>query len=189
MRKKFSFSSICSWKRFIGLCAFIIMAWWVPLYADLQGKPPVPVLETIGCKLMGTDGGRLHVTVQADKMCQYENGNVTLAGGIAIVLFENENDKKGGPIHIQADTLSYNKEEGLCILAGNVLLRKPEQQLTIRTEQLSYDIKQEVIATALSIVIADKEHILKGNGLRATKDLTKYTITAPSGEVDIKQQD
>ena len=69
------------------------------------------------------------------------------------------------------------------------MLRKPEQQLTIRTEQLSYDIKQEVIATALSIVIADKEHILKGNGLRATKDLTKYTITAPSGEVDIKQQD
>ncbi|UWW97298.1 MAG: LPS export ABC transporter periplasmic protein LptC [Candidatus Cardinium sp.] len=158
------------------------MACWVPLYADSQKG--LPVLETTDFELLGTDGGSLHLTVKAHKMCQYENGNATLAGGITIVLYENKEDN---PTNIQADTLSYNKAEDLCVLAGNVLLSKPQQQLSIRTEHLSYDIKKEIISTALSIVIVDKENILKGSGLRATKDLTKYTITNPSGAVEVEQ--
>lgn len=57
---------------------------------------------------------------------------------------------------------------------------KPQQQLSIRSEQLCYDIKQEILFAELPIVIVDKESVLKGNGLRATRDLNKYTVTVCS---------
>lgn len=116
-------------------------------------------------------------------MCQYENGKVRLAGGVAIVLFGN---KEEWHTHIQADILSYNKEQGLCMLAGSVLISKLQQQLSIRAEQLWYDIKQEIQFTELPIVMEDKENVLKGSGLRAKRDLSKYTVTAPNGTVTVK---
>ena len=165
---------------------FVIMGWFTPVYADLPGE--VPLLETTQFELLRTDGGRLDLTIKADEMCQYENGNITLAGGIEIVILGNEADKEEGPTHIQARRLSYNKGQGLCMVAGNVLVTKPQQQLKINTEQLCYDMKKEIIFTEMPVVIVHKEHVLKGSLLRATRDLTKYTVTGPSGTVDIKQE-
>lgn len=160
------------------------MGWCTPIYADFG----VPLLETTQFELLATDSGRLYATIKADEMRQYENGNVALAGGIEIVLLGNKVDKEEGPTQIQADTLSYNKEQGLCMIAGNVLVSKPQQSLSMHTEQLWYDTKQEIIFTELPIVITDKGHVLRGNGLRATRDLTKYMVTAPNGTVEIKQE-
>ncbi|WP_419241193.1 LPS export ABC transporter periplasmic protein LptC [Cardinium endosymbiont of Nabis limbatus] len=173
---------------FIGLFYFVIMGWWIPLYAEKDFQEEIPLLETTQFELLGTDGGHLRLTIKAYQMRQYENGNVSLSGGIEIFLFDNKADKEEKPIRIQADRLSYNKEEDLCMIAGNVMVSKPKQQLTIHTEQLWYDMKKETLFTEVPIVIKDKENILKGSELRATKDLTKYTITAPNGTVDIKQE-
>ncbi|WP_342264993.1 LPS export ABC transporter periplasmic protein LptC [Cardinium endosymbiont of Philonthus spinipes] len=170
----------------IGLFCFMVIGWYTPLYADDQDE--VPLLETTQFELLGTERGRLDITIQAGEMRQYKNGNVTLAGSVTIVLLGNTFDKEAGPIKIQADKLSYNKAQNLCMLAGNVLICKPEHSLTIQTEQLWYDTKQEIIFTELPIVITDKEHVLKGSGFRATRDLTKYTVAAPNGTVEIKQE-
>ncbi|AXI24475.1 LPS export ABC transporter periplasmic protein LptC [Cardinium endosymbiont of Sogatella furcifera] len=159
---------------------------FVPAYAALEKS--VAILETTQFQLLGTEHGRLALTIKADEMCQYENGNITLSGGIEIVLFNHKMDGEEGPIHIQAGTLSYNKEKELCMVEGHVLVSKPQQQFSITTAQLWYDMKEEILFTELPIVIADKENVLKGSGLRATRDLTKYTITAPNGTVDIKQE-
>lgn len=158
----------------------------MPVCANFQEG--VPLIETTQFELLGTDDGNLHLTIKASEMCQYENGNATLAGGMEIVLWGNKADKEEGPTYIRADTLSYNKEQGLCMIEGNVLVSKPQKQLSIHTEQLWYDIKQEIIFTELPIVITDKENVLKGSGLRATRDLTKYTVTGPNGTVEVKQE-
>ncbi|MCT4696838.1 MAG: LPS export ABC transporter periplasmic protein LptC [Candidatus Cardinium sp.] len=165
----------------------LLIAPFVPAYAALEEA--VPLLETTQFQLLGTEYGRLSLTIKADEMRQYENGNITLSGGIEIVLFNHKMDKEEGPIHIHAGTLSYNKEKELCIIEGNVFVSKPQQQFSITTAQLWYDMKEEILFTELPIVIADKENVLKGSGLRATRDLTKYTITAPNGTVDIKQEE
>lgn len=164
------------------------MGWYTPVCAENNALDESPLLETIQFELLGTDcSGKLHLTIKAYEMRQYQNGNVTLAGDIEIIILGNNVDQQEGPTHIQANRLSYDKEQGLCMLAGNILVSAPQKQLTIRTEQLWYDIKQEIIFTDLPIVIAHKEHVLKGGGLRATRDLTQYTVTAPNGTVDIKQ--
>ncbi|WP_432466246.1 LPS export ABC transporter periplasmic protein LptC [Candidatus Cardinium hertigii] len=164
----------------IGLC--------VPAYAENDVLDDVPLLETIHFELLGTDSnGRLQVTIKAHEMCQSQNGNVTLTDDVKIVVLSNTVDQEEGPIYIQANKLFYNKEQNLCIITGNILVSLPEKQLTIQTEQLSYDMKQEIIFTDLPIVIAHKSHELKGVGLRATRDLTQYTITTPNGTVEINQ--
>lgn len=164
----------------IGLCA--------PAYAENDVLNEVPLLETIQFELLGTDcNGRLQVTIKAHEMCQSQNGNVTLTDDIKIAILSNKVDQEKAPIYIQANKLLYNKEQSLCIITGNILISVPEKQLTIRTEQLSYDMKQEIIFTDLPIVIAHKSHELKGIGLRATRDLTQYTITMPNGTAEIDQ--
>ncbi|MGI2261836.1 LPS export ABC transporter periplasmic protein LptC [Candidatus Cardinium hertigii] len=171
----------------VRLCLSVI-ALSAPAYADNDLLDEVPLLETIQFELLGTDcSGRLQVTVKAYEMCQSQNGNVTLTDDIKIVVLNNKVDQEEGPIYVQANKLLYNKEQSLCIVTGNVLVTVPEKQLTIRTEQLSYDMKQEIIFTDLPIVIAHKSHELKGIGLRATRNLTQYTITTPNGTVEIDQ--
>ncbi|CAH2559791.1 Putative Lipopolysaccharide export system protein LptC [Cardinium endosymbiont of Oedothorax gibbosus] len=186
IRKNCSFKLTYRGNGLVGLLYFFIMGCCTPIYADFQEG--VPLLETTRFELLATDGGRLYATIKAGEMCQYENGNVALAGGIEIVLWANTVDQEEGPTHIQADTLSYSKEKDLCMIAGNVLVSKPQQSLSMHTEQLWYDTKQEIIFTEWPIVITDKGHVLRGSGLRATKDLTKYTVTGTSGTVEIKQE-
>ncbi|CDG50047.1 Lipopolysaccharide export system protein LptC-like [Cardinium endosymbiont cBtQ1 of Bemisia tabaci] len=164
----------------IGLCG--------PAYAENDAPDEVPLLETTRFELLGTDcNGRLQVTIKAYEMCQSQNGNVTLTDDIKIVILSNKVDQEKAPIYIQANKLLYNKEQSLCIITGNILVSVPEKQLTIRTEQLSYDMKQEIIFTDLPIIIAHKSYELKGIGLRATRDLTQYTVTMPNGIVEIDQ--
>lgn len=148
----------------------------------------VPLLETNQFELLGTDKGALEITIKASNMYQYENGNLRLTDVIEIFIVGDKINQDKGPIRIQANKLFYNKQKGLCMIAEKVLLTQPEQQLSIETEELWYDMNKEIIFTTLPIVVTHKEHVLKGTGFRATKDLTNYTVTAPSGELDVNQE-
>jgi len=168
--------------------SLILIGLGLPVYAENDLLDEAPLLETIQFELLGTDcNGRLQVTVKAYEMCQSQNGNVTLTDDIKIVILNNAVDQEESSIYIQANKLLYKKEQSLCIITGNVLISVPEKQLTIRTEQLSYDMKQEIIFTDLPIAITHQSHSLKGIGLRATRNLTQYTITTPNGTVEIDQ--
>ncbi|WP_243018249.1 MULTISPECIES: LPS export ABC transporter periplasmic protein LptC [Candidatus Cardinium] len=188
IKKNIFLNFICSFNGLLFLFLFAIISWSAPVYAENDLPEEVPLLETTQFELLGTNSGKLRISIRAYEMRQYESGNITLTGGIEIIILSSKSDKGEGPIHIQANRLSYNKEKNLCVIAGNVLLTKPQQQFKINTEHLCYDMNQEVIFTEAPVVIADKEHVLKGSLLRATKDLTRYTVTGPSGTVDIKKE-
>ncbi len=191
IKKNFSFRFTYRPSIFVGLLYFFIIGWFVPVYAEKDIEEATPLLQTTQFELLATKSGRLHVTIKASEMRQYENGNVALSGGVEIILFANREgqpDEKEAPTYIRANTLSYNKAEELCMIEGNVLVRKPDKELTIKTEGFWYDINQEKIFTELPIVIQDKKNVLKGDGLCATSDFTKYTVTRPNGTLDIQQE-
>ena len=190
IKQKNCIRSIAQSSRFIGLFYFVIVGCFTAVYAENRNNlsQEVPLLETTQFELLGTNHGRLHLNIKAYEMRQYANGNITFTGGIEIIMFEPKLDKDPNSTRIEANSLSYDKEQGLCVLTGSVLLSKPDKGLKINTEQLCYDITQEVIFTESPVVIVHKEHLLRGSLLRASKDLTKYTISGPSGRVDAKKE-
>ncbi|ROT46950.1 LPS export ABC transporter periplasmic protein LptC [Candidatus Cardinium hertigii] len=168
---------------------FISASWVVSVHAIKEGLDEVPVLETTQFEILSTDNGVLKYAIKANEMRQYQNGNAALAGNIEITVLENttDQDESQGITYIRANTLSYNKEQKICIIEGDVVITKPDEAFTLTTEQLSYDTEKEIIFTEASIVIKHKKILLQGKGLHTTKDFKKYKIHNPHGTANIDQ--
>ncbi|WP_339044679.1 LPS export ABC transporter periplasmic protein LptC [Cardinium endosymbiont of Tipula unca] len=172
------------------LCyCFSTVGIYTSAHAQNQPYDETPILETTQFELLSTEKGALTLTVKALKMCQYKNGNTVLKGNIEIIIIERttDQDQAEGPTSIQANKLSYDKMKKSFILEGNILITNPQKKIKITTEQLSYSMEEELIFTDSPIKIVHKKDILQGIGLRATKDLKKYTIGGPNGMLDIAQ--
>jgi len=158
--------------------------------ADLlqQVNDPV-ILENLQFKLLATDRGTSKYKVKADKMYQYESGNVELIGGIEIVMWEplpNQQAEKEA-IYIQANKLTYVKAVELYLIEGDVLIRRPHDGLKVVTQKLSYNVKEDMVFTESPIKIEQKDNLLEGIGLYATKDFRQYSIGHPNGILDITE--
>ena len=169
---------------------FAIAGWLVPIHAtDALLNEEVPILETTNFEVLRTDFGHLDVTIKANAMRHYQNGNVELIGEISIMALGHIVDQKegAGAIYIQADLLSYNKKSHLCMIEGNVKVHQPDEQLHMQTERLSYDTEEATFFTDNPISIKHKKNSLSGGGLRASKDLKKYVIMAPTGTIQVQE--
>lgn len=179
---------IYGFRWFISVFCFVLVGLFTLAHAENELLSEVPILETSQFELLHTSGGVLKLSIKANEMRQYKNGNLVLAGGIEITMLEDKADQEERPTYVQADSLSYNKEQKMCTIEGNVLISKPGDQLKLVTEQLLYDMEEEVAFTEAPVTIEHKKNLLKGNGLRATKDFKEYKIKDPNGTLCMEEK-
>ncbi|MDD9139720.1 MAG: LPS export ABC transporter periplasmic protein LptC [Candidatus Cardinium sp.] len=173
---------------------------FVPLYATVVAPKRIPVVETMQCELLGTDNGRSAFTIKANEMYCYENGDIVLVGKLEIVVWDTpaevsvqERGVEGAVIqgedstYIQANKLTYRKQEKLCTIEGEVCIQKPSEALELYTEQLCYNTEKENLFTEQPVAIVHKKTLLKGSGLWATKDLKQYILKRPCGSMELAE--
>ena len=133
--------------------------------------------------LMITDQGNVCYRLYADHILQYESGNMELVGHVHIL--QNDHSSQLDPFSIQADRVTYNKNLQVCIVQGHVLLKQPQEEFTLETEQLSYYVDQGFVATNHNISIKKGDTTLCGNTFFAKQDFKSYHVGEPSGSVDL----
>lgn len=79
--------------------------------------------------------------------------------------------QKQGEWHVTADRGRMPSDRGSLQLAGNVLvvgaIEKSEGKASIRTDELAYDMRTNVVQTAAPVTVDFGTHQLRGRGMRA----------------------
>jgi LPS export ABC transporter protein LptC len=70
---------------------------------------------------------------------------------------------------------------------GNVIVKSLDKGQTLNTEELNWKPETKTVYTEKFVTITTAEEILKGEGLDAAQDLSRYKIRKPTGVFPLKQ--
>ena len=171
-------------KVVIALCLVIITTCQT-LFSNDNVKDEIPTIEVSNLTLFHSEKGVTKVKVHTKKALRYKNNNIILPTGLNAVLYDNEQAEQ---VHLTADYLIYIAAEKICKLQGNILIKSCQAHQQLYTSELNYNIVTEEFYTDSPVTLDDKQNILRGNGLKATKDLTHYTIINPRGNMDVQDE-
>ena len=143
-----------------------------------------PIAETKDILTLYSDSAKLQIKLTSPLQLQYESGDGVYPKGIDLIFY----DKKGGVNNtLRANYGKYIRQKDAYIIRGNVVLHNPNKGETLRTEELQWDRQTRKIFTDKFVTIQTKDEILKGHGLTANQDFSKWKITKPSGIVTLQQ--
>ena len=155
---------------------------------DKELKQPVtykgPLREVHNLEMLFSDSARLKIHMKAPLQLEQTNGDQHFPKGVYIEFY----DEKG----VKSTTLKANKgiryaKTNLYNVRGNVIVRNLQKGETLNTEELSWKPETKKIFTEKFVTITTAEEILKGEGLDAMQDMTRYRIRKPTGVFPLKQ--
>jgi LPS export ABC transporter protein LptC len=87
---------------------------------------------------------------------------------------------------VRANYGKYEKQKDAYFIRGNVVLNNEAKGETMKTEELHWDKQSRKIFTDKFVTIQTKDEILKGHGMEANQDFSKYKILKPSGVFSVQ---
>lgn len=82
--------------------------------------------------------------------------------------------------NVKGDRGEINHSEKKLYLSGNIVL-KTDDDKTLWAEELEYDLNEKKLYSENKVKILSSGTIIRGKGLRADKNLNKFTILKPEG--------
>jgi LPS export ABC transporter protein LptC len=116
---------------------------------------------------------------------QMENGDMIYPKGVYIEFF---NEKQVRNTTLRANSGVYYKEQNLYTVTGNVVIVDSVKIQKMNTEELHWTPKTQKIFTDKFVVIQTKSDTLKGQGLEANQDFSRWKILKPTGTLPLSQQ-
>ena len=172
-------------KKVVIVLCLVITTTYQTLFSNDNVKDEIPTIEACNLTLFHSEQGVTKVKVHTKKALRYKNNNIILPIGLNAVLYNNEQVEQA---HLTADYLIYIAAEKICKLQGNVLIKSCKEHQQLCTSELNYNVETEYFYTDSPVTLDDKQNILRGDGLKATKDLTHYNIINPRGDMDVQDE-
>lgn len=154
---------------------------------DLQAIKPYtgPLLMSENIKRIYTDSARIKIYMTAPREEQMENGDIVWPKGVYIEFF---NDKQIRTTTLRGNSGVFYKEKNLYTVTGNVVIIDSVKTQKMNTEELHWTPKTQKIFTDKFVVIQTKSDTLKGQGLEANQDFSRWKILKPTGTLPLSQQ-
>ncbi len=154
---------------------------------ETELKQPViykgALTEVHNIEMLFSDSARLKVHLKAPLQLEKSNGDRHFPKGVYIEFY----DEKG----VKSTTLKANRgiryANNLYNVRGNVIVNNLEKGETLNNEELNWKPETKTIYTEKFVTITTAEEILKGEGLDAAQDLSRYSIRRPTGIFPLKQ--
>ncbi len=176
---------------FVSLRLFILtgllMALLVACGEEKEAKKMVlykgPLSEVNNLDMLFSDSAKVRIHLKAPLQLELENGDRTFPKGVFIEFY----DEKG----VKTSTLKANKgiryANNIYYVQGNVIVHNLEKNETLNTEELNWKPDTKKIYTDKFVTIKTPESVLKGTGLDAEQDFSRYHIRQPTGILPLEQ--
>lgn len=140
-----------------------------------------PLIETTNVETLVSDSARLQLRLTAPLEQQYENGDMLYRQSVQVQVYDKSGKLVVNTLSARFGKLDKNKQ--LYIMRGDVRVANVPQQQTLRTEELFYDkLKHKIYTdTAMAVRVQTPTEVLKGRGLEANEDFSRYRILRPVG--------
>ncbi len=134
-----------------------------------------------------TDSGRLRNTLEAGKLQQWTNDSdfVNVSDGLKLTIFDKRQEKNAV---LTADRGLYYQKQEKMEAHGNVVFSNVKGD-TLLTEMLTWYSDSNLIYTDSLVDIKRADGHIKGRGLRSNQEFSKYTILAPTGNINLKEEE
>jgi len=183
--------------------AFIELS-WIPL-AMVSGillfscKNDIKVVQEMGEEDSGafqtvkeatytfTDSGKVRNILYAGKLEQFitDTDYVKVSEGLSLIIYDKDEAVSGTLI---ADEGLYFKKSNEMKAMGNVIFMNPEGD-SLFTDHLTWYSDSSLIKTDAPVRIKRGDGLdLRGKGLRAREEFSRYTILAPSGDIAVPEE-
>lgn len=149
-------------------------------------KEPVeytgPISEGENVEVYYSEKDRVKVKMTAPLAYEFKNGDQEFPDGIYIEFY----DETGALESIlRANHAYYFKEQKQWRGRGNVEVKNLAKKEQLNTEELFWKPSEKKIFTDKFVTIRQQRDVLYGEGLEANEDLSEYTITRISGEMEV----
>jgi LPS export ABC transporter protein LptC len=159
------------------------------LYACSEEKKAIKAVEYTGpimtaedLNVSYSDSGRVIVKMKTAKQMRMANGNEKYPKAVYV----NFIDKNGVEYSsLRGDSGEFNQAEKLYILRGNVFFFNRVAQQSLSTPELFWTPRLKKIYSNKSVKINTPNRQIRGVGMEADQDFTKYTIRKVSGVFEV----
>jgi LPS export ABC transporter protein LptC len=141
-----------------------------------------PLITLRDLSTIYSDSAQLKIKLTAPLQEEYENGNRSFPNGINIVFYK-EDTMPGSTLVARKGY--YEKATQRYTVTGNVVVENKIEGKKLSTEELNWDPQKQIVFTDKFVVIETSTEILKGEGLEANQNFTKYKILKPTGVFSI----
>lgn len=133
-----------------------------------------------------TEMGNLRNTLYAAKIEQFvtDTDYVVASGGLFLEIYNRAEQLSA---QLKADSGLYFEKQSRMEAYNNVIFCNVKGD-SLFTEHLVWESDSNLVWTEDKVRIVRDEGVINGRGLRAKDDFSRYTILAPSGELEVPDQ-
>lgn len=134
-----------------------------------------------------TNLGKVTNTLQAGKVEQYQltdSSYSIISEGFVLTFFDDNEEFDG---RLTARNGYIKGDQSLMIARDSVIFKNKENE-TLYTEELIWYQDSAMVYTDKFVTIEKKDAIIYGKGLISNQNFTNYTITEPTGIINIEDE-
>ncbi|HYF70885.1 MAG TPA: LPS export ABC transporter periplasmic protein LptC [Ohtaekwangia sp.] len=143
-----------------------------------------PVSEVENVELYYSEKDMIKVKMTAALLYEFKNGDREFPQGVYIEFFDETGKLEST---LKANHAYFFKEENQWRGRDNVEVKNLEKREQLNTEELFWKPAEKRIFTDKFVTIRQQKDVLYGEGLEANEDLSDYTITNISGEMEVEE--
>lgn len=144
-----------------------------------------PLMEVDSVETWYSDSARLKIKMTAPKQLLLESGDRDFPKGVYVIFY----DETGKIVNatLQGNHGHFSKEKNMYTVTGNVIVVNKKENSTVNTEELNWSQITRKIYTDRFVTIQTPNEILKGEGLDAEQDFSRYSIRKPTGIFSVEK--
>lgn len=143
-----------------------------------------PISEAENVELYYSVKDKVKTKLIAAQLYEFKNGDREFPKGIYIEFFD---DLGALESTLKANDAYYFKDQDQWRGRDNVEVRNVKKNEQLNTEELFWKPAEQQIFTDKFVTIRQQRDVLYGEGLVAKEDLSEYTITRISGEMEVNE--
>src|SRR5690606_2255690 len=143
-----------------------------------------PVSEGENIELYYSEKDLVKVKMTAALVYEFKNGDQEFPKGLYIEFYDETGKLEST---LKANHAYFFKEENQWRGRDNVEVKNLEKREQLNTEELFWKPSEKRIFTDKFVTIRQQKDVLYGEGLEANEDLSDYTITNISGEMEVEE--
>jgi LPS export ABC transporter protein LptC len=132
-----------------------------------------PDQQISGAEIALFDGPVRTTVIKADYIEKFNKQDSTLAWGLDVHFYDSEGKESS---HLVADSGLVRETTKMLVANGNVVVVTPEDSAWLKTEQLFWNGRSEMITTEKFVTICQHGDTLQGYGLEADRGLKRIKI-------------
>lgn len=143
-----------------------------------------PVSEGENIELYYSEKDLVKVKMTAALVYEFKNGDQEFPKGLYIEFYDETGQLEST---LKANHAYFFKEQNQWRGRDNVEVKNLEKREQLNTEELFWKPAEKRIFTDKFVTIRQQKDVLYGEGLEANEDLSDYTITNISGEMEVEE--